>query len=133
MQLSLYMKKNKQQSPRPTLQAQTSLSKPTVPAPKTASPFDPRLRWLFHGLLIGAALLLTRYHFLDVPLERDESAYAYMGKLALEGGAPYRDFYEMKPPLIFYAYAVLVKVFGFSFVGLRWAAMVLGLATSTRA
>lgn len=65
---------------------------------------------------------MLRLSLMDLPLERDESAYAYLGKRAMEGLAPYRDFYEMKPPLLFYGYGLLDLVFGYSQAGLRWGA-----------
>ncbi len=78
------------------------------------------------GLGIALVVLVVlRWHFIDFPLERDESAYAYLGKRLLEGQIPYRDFYEMKPPLLFYSYAALVAVFGYTASGIHWAALAL--------
>lgn len=71
------------------------------------------------------AILVLRWHLLDLPLERDESAYAYIGKNILDGKLPYRDIYEMKPPLLLYSYAALVAIFGYSLSGLHWAALVM--------
>lgn len=71
-------------------------------------------------ILVVTALLHLQY--LDIPLERDESLYAYIGKLALGGGRPYIDFYEMKPPMLFYSYALLIGVFGYSATGVHLAA-----------
>jgi 4-amino-4-deoxy-L-arabinose transferase-like glycosyltransferase len=77
--------------------------------------------------IVTLFLLILRISFLDLPLERDESAYAYLGKRASEGLAPYRDYYEMKPPLLFYGYSLLNLIFGYSATGLRWAACFLTL------
>lgn len=100
--------------------------------PATRSPWNwPALWSVALGLAVAAvALFVLRRHFIDIPLERDESAYAYLGKRALEGQLPYRDFYEMKPPLLFYSYAALVGLFGFSAAGLHWAALALGFWNS---
>ncbi len=71
-------------------------------------------------ILVVTALLHLQY--LDIPLERDESLYAYIGKLALGGGRPYLDFYEMKPPMLFYSFALLIGIFGYSATGVHLAA-----------
>lgn len=95
--------------------------------PATGSPFQLPGPWpVVLGLVLtGILLLFLRWHLLDIPLERDESAYAYLGKKILEGQIPYRDVYEMKPPLLFYSYAALVAIFGYSQEGLHWAALFL--------
>jgi 4-amino-4-deoxy-L-arabinose transferase-like glycosyltransferase len=103
-----------------------------VTPPATRSPWNWPAVWsVALGLVVAAVILyVLRRHFIDIPLERDESAYAYLGKRALEGQIPYRDFYEMKPPLLFYSYAVLVALFGYSAAGLHWAALALGFWNS---
>jgi Dolichyl-phosphate-mannose-protein mannosyltransferase len=85
--------------------------------------------WLPLALILVATALL-RFQYLDIPLERDESLYSYLGKMALSGGKPYLDFYEMKPPVLFYSYAILVGIFGYSGVGIHLAAMVLAVANT---
>jgi hypothetical protein len=86
-------------------------------------------KWLPLTLILLATALL-RLQFLDIPLERDESIYSYIGKLALNGGKPYVDFYEMKPPVLFYSYAVLVGLFGYSAFGIHLAATVVTVANT---
>jgi len=68
------------------------------------------------GLLILGVLFVVfvRINLLGIPFERDEGAYQYFGQLVLEGKKPYLDFYEMKPPGIFYSYALLNWIFGSS-------------------
>ena len=50
---------------------------------------------------------------------------AERGKLALNGGKPYVDFFEMKPPVMFYSYAFLIGIFGYSATGVHLAATAL--------
>jgi len=68
------------------------------------------------GLLILGVLfvVLVRINLLGIPFERDEGIYQYFGQLVLEGKKPYLDFYEMKPPGIYYSYALLNWIFGSS-------------------
>jgi Dolichyl-phosphate-mannose-protein mannosyltransferase len=39
---------------------------------------------------------------IDVPLDRDEGAFGHMGQMILQGGLPYRDGLDHKPPVAFY-------------------------------
>lgn len=79
--------------------------------------------WAIAGTAILLANAVLHLPFLDIPLERDESIYYYLGKCALDGDRPYFDFYELKPPGLFYAYALLVALFGYSAVGVHVAVM----------
>ena len=96
-------------------------SKKNVPVltERSATPWNPRVVFGIHAGIIVVFLFILRLNLMDLPLERDESAYAYLGQRAGEGLAPYRDFYEMKPPFLFYGYALLNAVFGYSAWGLR--------------
>ena len=117
--------KNKRKSPQhraaSTQSSSTEAVRPPRPLLNLPAP------WAFAiGLgIVGVVLVVLRWHLLEIPLERDESAYAYIGRQILEGKIPYRDIYEMKPPLLFYSYAALVAVFGYSLSGLHWAALFL--------
>jgi Dolichyl-phosphate-mannose-protein mannosyltransferase len=59
---------------------------------------------------VGAALI--RFRLRDMPLERDEGEYAYVGQLMLHGVAPYRLAYSMKLPGAYLVYALILKIFG---------------------
>jgi hypothetical protein len=74
---------------------------------------------------------IIRSKFFNIPFERDEGAYGYYGKLLLEGGVPYKDFYEQKFPGIFYFYAFMVGVFGDTVKGMHIGFMLLNIATFT--
>ena len=66
-------------------------------------------------LILGLAILWVSYvrlQFLEIPFERDEGEYCYHAQLLLEGKIPYLDFYEQKPPGLFYSYAFLQAIFG---------------------
>jgi hypothetical protein len=74
-------------------------------------PSDSRVPWLVVALaVLGAALIRAR--LLDVPLDRDEGEYAYMGRLLLEGSPPYARAWNMKFPGIYVVYALILGVFG---------------------
>ena len=76
--------------------------------------------WAFGILVVTLGLVYyIRSQFLEIPFERDEGAYAYYGKLLLEGKRPYIDFYEQKFPGLFYFYAAMVGLFGDTVKGLH--------------
>jgi hypothetical protein len=58
---------------------------------------------------ILAAGLAFRAGALDLPLDRDEGAYGYIGANLASGTMPYRDAFDHKPPgiYVFYAFASL--------------------------
>ncbi len=53
------------------------------------------------------------------PFGRDQGVFAVFGRSILEGQGPYKDVFDIKPPLIFYIYALAFKMFGTSVLGLR--------------
>ncbi len=61
---------------------------------------------------IMLAVTAMRIHTLEVPLERDEGEFAYLGQLILEGIPPYQEAYNMKLPGAYLAYAAIMAVFG---------------------
>lgn len=68
-----------------------------------------RSHWL-EALALAAALALGlafRMQALDLPLDRDEGTYGYMGANLGSGLVPYRDAFDHKPPVIYFVYAVI--------------------------
>lgn len=57
-------------------------------------------------LLIGA-LCVLRLPAVVQPLGPDQALYAYVGQTILDGGLPYRDAWDQKPPGLHAAYAVM--------------------------
>jgi len=82
----------------------------------------PTRAWILPVLAMVFAIGI-RVRLADMPLERDEGEYAYMGQLILQGDAPYRDAYNMKLPGTYLAYAVSMLLFGQTPTGIH-----LGLA-----
>lgn len=76
----------------------------------------------FVCLLLGLILafnFVIRWHLRDMPLERDEGEYAYAGQLILHGVPPYQLAYNMKFPGVYFAYAVLMAIFGQTATGIH--------------
>ena len=66
-------------------------------------------RWLALTLIFVALRALPN---LSYPLSRDQATYSVIGRALLHGAGLYRDVWDMKPPAIFWVYAVVVKLFG---------------------
>lgn len=62
--------------------------------------------------IIAIVLMAVRLTFLHEPFERDEGFYATIAQEILRGGVPYRDAIDMKPPGVFYLYALAISLFG---------------------
>jgi hypothetical protein len=89
-------------------------------------------RYACYAALIFALAFFAaiRFHFRNVPLERDEGEYAYMGQLLLQGIAPYKLAYTMKLPGTCMAYAAIMAVFGQTPGGIRFGMIVVSTLCS---
>jgi hypothetical protein len=58
-------------------------------------------------LALACVLLAVRLPSLVQPMGADEGLYAYVGERILDGGLPYRDAWDQKPPAIHVAYAAM--------------------------
>ena len=80
---------------------------------RRAAPPKSAVPWAL--VAVAAAIVfvaLVRLRVAGIPLERDEGEYAYAGRLILEGIPPYQIAYNMKFPGTYYAYALILAVFG---------------------
>ena len=74
--------------------------------------------------IIFVFVATMRIGLLEIPLERDEGEFAYMGQLMLQGIPPYLLAYNMKLPGIYAAYALLMAIFGQTIAGIHLGLMV---------
>jgi len=74
--------------------------------------------------------VVARVRLLDVPLERDEGEFAYIGQLILQGTPPYGEAYNMKFPGTYFIYALAMAVLGQTPVGIHSALLAANLATA---
>lgn len=70
-------------------------------------------------LLILLGFMVVKWPFLEQSLDRDEGTYLYLGQTILDGATPYTDNYEMKPPGVYYNYALIRMIVGSSDYGVR--------------
>src|SRR5215831_3253470 len=81
-------------------------------------------------IAVMAFVAYVRLRYLDVPLERDEGEYAYGGRLILQGIPPYSIAYNMKFPGTYYAYALIMAVFGRSPSGIHLGLLFVNAAST---
>lgn len=79
--------------------------------------------------LILCCAALLRLRFLEVPLERDEGEYAYLGQQLLDGVPPFDSGYSMKLPGTAAGYAATMAVFGQTAPGIRLGVVVVNALT----
>ncbi|MFQ5737096.1 MAG: ArnT family glycosyltransferase [Thermodesulfobacteriota bacterium] len=70
-------------------------------------------------LFIILVAAVIRLNMLSLPLERDEGVYAYIGQLVLHGLPPYKYAVDMRLPGLYLVYALILKVFGQTNVGVH--------------
>ena len=90
----------------------------------------PRAPWALLAVLAALVFVAwVRLRLADVPLERDEGEYAYAGRLILEGIPPYELAYNMKFPGTYYAFALILALFGKTPWGIHFGLMLVNAAT----
>ena len=87
------------------------------PPRRPALPWPRLLAWC---LALAALTIATRLPLLKLerPID-DEVVYGVVAQTIVDGGAPYANAVERKPPLLFYAYAAVLRTFGRS----NWRAL----------
>ncbi|MEX2244070.1 MAG: glycosyltransferase family 39 protein [Fimbriimonadaceae bacterium] len=70
-------------------------------------------------LLAAVAAIAFGLPTLTYPFGTDQGIFALGGWLVREGGVPYRDFFDVKPPGVFFAYALSDALFGQAQWGIR--------------
>jgi len=85
--------------------------------------------YLLLTCIIILIIAVLRAGLVNVPLERDEGEYAYMGKLILDGVPPYSTAYNMKLPGTYGMYSFLMLIFGTNTSGIHIGLLLMNAAT----
>jgi 4-amino-4-deoxy-L-arabinose transferase-like glycosyltransferase len=84
-------------------------------------------------ILLALVLVIVAYvriRLLNVPLERDEGEYAYLGQLMLKGFPPFLHVYTMKLPGVGMAYALIMFLFGETARGIHLGLLLVNAANA---
>lgn len=109
-----------------------NISKKNQPA-RAHKKTNPVVNDLFYYVGLGIVLIIIfiiRKNFLTIPFERDEGSYAYAGKIILDGAVTFRDIGSQRLDGVFYAYALLVGIFGYSVKALHVAFLVINILSA---
>jgi len=118
------------QSTKPAERGGRARRSAVLPAPALeADRVQPWLRYAVLALVIVCAGLI-RLRVASVPLERDEGEYAYAGQLILQGVPPYQLVYNMKFPGTYYAYSLILALFGQTPWGIHVGLLLVNAATT---
>ncbi len=100
-------------------------------APKTYFGFDKTDGLYLAGLAFIIFLIaIIRSNFLSVPFERDEGSYAYCGNIILDGAIPFKDIGSQRLPGVFYSYALMVALFGYTLEALHFGFIFLNIISA---
>jgi hypothetical protein len=92
---------------------------------------SPHAKYIY-GVGLALIILFTvfvRFRLLEIPLERDEGSFAYMGQLILHGIPPYLLSYSLKLPGIFATYALIMFLFGQTISGIHLGLLIVNSIT----
>ncbi|WP_222982032.1 ArnT family glycosyltransferase [Flagellimonas meishanensis] len=81
---------------------------------------DESPKWIsvFWILFLVALIIRFPFFFRDY-IDRDESTFIIMGQSWVDGFLPYTHLWDLKPPVTFLFFAIIIKVFGKSFLAIR--------------
>jgi 4-amino-4-deoxy-L-arabinose transferase-like glycosyltransferase len=69
-------------------------------------------RWLTVSIVIGGFVLIFGLPTIIIPLATDEVLFAIGARTVIDGHQLYRDFWDIKPPLIYLLYALPLSIAG---------------------
>ncbi|MDF0715085.1 glycosyltransferase family 39 protein [Muricauda sp. 334s03] len=80
-------------------------------------------------LVVVSVFIRFPFFFRDY-VDRDESTFILMGQSWVNGHLPYTQLWDLKPPITFLYFAIIIKLFGKSFFAIRFFGAVMVAITS---
>jgi len=117
------MSKSKRRTTNHGEQPTTIASKPVAHHKFSTMPFA----WI--GIALLVITLIARLRLLDIPFERDEGVFAYIGRALMGGERLYTDLYDNKLPGLYLVYGLFASIFGVQPTGIHLGALLWQLAT----
>lgn len=68
-----------------------------------------KLSLIFLGIII--LYIIIRLNIINIPLDRDEGIFGYIGQVINANGVPYKDAIDQKPPVVFFINALALRLF----------------------
>ncbi|MDO8366834.1 MAG: glycosyltransferase family 39 protein [Saprospiraceae bacterium] len=117
------MSKNKRRAQSPVEQPISAANNPSANSTSSTAPFA----WI--GIVLLVIALIVRLRLLDIPFERDEGVFAYIGRAMMGGARLYTDLYDNKLPGLYLIYGLFASLFGVQPTGIHLGALLWQLAT----
>ncbi|HYW17903.1 MAG TPA: glycosyltransferase family 39 protein [Nodularia sp. (in: cyanobacteria)] len=77
------------------------------------------MNYLHLFIIIIFSLLFRLPFFFRATFNWDENTFILMGQSILDGNLPYVEIWDLKPPLVFFSYALAILIFGKSIISVR--------------
>ncbi len=71
------------------------------------------------GIYFLVALLIRLPFFFRDCIDRDESTFILLGQSWVDGFLPYTQLWDLKPPLVFLFFGIIIQIFGKSYIAIR--------------
>ncbi|MBT8238971.1 MAG: glycosyltransferase family 39 protein [Croceitalea sp.] len=84
---------------------------------------------IFTALLILSFLVRFPFFFRDY-IDRDESTFILVAQSWVDGHLPYTQLWDLKPPITFLMFAIIIYLFGKSFIAIRLMGVILVAITA---
>lgn len=83
-----------------------------TPSPEMVTQQTSTQAYFWIGIALLGIALVARLRLLDIPFERDEGVFAYIGQALWNGKSLYSDLYDNKLPGLYLIYGLFAKGFG---------------------
>ncbi len=123
-------KKSKLPSEKETQQEQVRVQTMATALPLEVTNRDNSLYYYLGLAAILVLIYFIRKNFLDIPFERDEGSYMYCGNSILHGAIPFKDIGSQRLDGVFYFYALLVGIFGYTVKSMHFAFILINMLTA---
>ncbi|MEP3208976.1 MAG: glycosyltransferase family 39 protein [Maribacter sp.] len=86
--------------------------------------------WTVFGILSAVSFFVRFPFFFRDYVDRDESTFILMAQSWVDGNLPYTELWDLKPPIAFLFFAVVIYLFGKSFLAIRFAGVIIVALTA---
>ena len=86
--------------------------------------------WSVFGILSAVSFFVRFPFFFRDYIDRDESTFILMAQSWIDGNLPYTELWDLKPPITFLFFAIILSIFGKSFLAIRMAGVLIVALTA---
>ncbi|MFK7813326.1 MAG: ArnT family glycosyltransferase [Maribacter sp.] len=86
--------------------------------------------WTVFGILSSVSFFVRFPFFFRDYIDRDESTFILMGQSWVDGNLPYTELWDLKPPITYLFFAIIISIFGKSFIAIRLAGVLIVAITA---